>query len=315
MVAGMGDTRATIALTGVLGRQYLDLIQGAVPDELVVATDDPRAEHAEVLLVLTRDRDLIAEALTPRVRWIHSVGAGVDGFPFDLVGDRAFTCSRGVAAVPIAEWVMAMILARAKRLPESWVTDVPEHMGFVALDVLAGQTVGLVGLGAIGTEIARRAVAFDMEVLAYRRTAAPSPVDGVTVVASLDDMLGRSDHVVLAAPYTPATHQLLDARAFAAMRPSAHLVNIARGSMVDQDALLAALDAGELAFASLDVVEPEPLPAGHPLYTHPKVRVSPHISSSSPVALDRLLEFFVENVRRYRSGETLLAPVDVDAGY
>jgi phosphoglycerate dehydrogenase-like enzyme len=135
------------------------------------------------------------------------------------------------------------------------------------------------------------------------------------MVTSLPELLGQADHVVVAAPATPATFHLLDADAFAAMKPNAHLVNIARGALVDQDALLAALDAGQLAAASLDVVDPEPLPAGHPLYEHPKVRVSAHISWSTPHGLARTLELFVENVRRYRSGESLEGVVDIAAGY
>ena len=128
-------------------------------------------------------------------------------------------------------------------------------------------------------------------------------------------MLAVSDHVVVTAPATPATKHLLDAGAFAAMKPGAHLVNIARGSLIDQDALLAALDAGTVAVASLDVVEPEPLPAGHALYAHPNVRVSPHISWCAPDTIQRTIEIFVENLKRYDAGEPLQGIINVEEGY
>jgi phosphoglycerate dehydrogenase-like enzyme len=310
------EERATVAVNLMLGRRFVDVIGDALPDEVVVTVDDARAGDADVLAVYTSDAESIRRSVSPAVRWIHSLSTGVDGFPFDVVGDRAFTCSRGAAAVPIAEWVMAMVLAHAKRLPGSWVTEPPARWNVAGLDTLAGRCVGLVGIGSIGAEVARRALVFDMDVLGLRRRRSqPPPVDAVVMVESLHDLLARSDHVVVAAPATPETHHLLDADAFAAMKPDAHLVNVARGSLVDQGALLAAPDAGQLAAASLDVADPEPLPAGHPLYTHPKVRMSPHISWSTPLGLATTLELFVENVRRHRAREPLQGVVDVAAGY
>ena len=135
------------------------------------------------------------------------------------------------------------------------------------------------------------------------------------MLESLPELLAASDHVVVAAPATSDTHHLFGAAEFAAMKPTADFVNVSRGSLVDQDALLTALDAGQLAMASLDTVEPEPLPARHPFFSHPRVRLSAHISWSSPDSMLRTLELFVENLRRYREGEPLDGIVDVDAGY
>ncbi|MEY2478876.1 MAG: hypothetical protein QOG87_4191, partial [Actinomycetota bacterium] len=157
--------------------------------------------------------------------------------------------------------------------------------------------------------------AFDMGVVALRRTDGPMPDPAMHRAASLEELLGKADHVVIAAPATPATHHLMDAQAFDAMRPGAHLVNVARGSLVDQDALHAALDDGKVARASLDVVDPEPLPAGHWLYTHPKVRVSPHVSWSSPGTIERTIDLFADNLRCWRQGRPLHGLVDVAAGY
>jgi phosphoglycerate dehydrogenase-like enzyme len=270
---------------------------------------------AQVLVMLLQEPDTIRELLVPSISWAHVLGAGVDGFPFDALTGRPLTCSRGAASVAIAEWVLAVMLAFEKSLPESWVDEAPEHWNIAALGTLSGKTVGLVGIGAIGKEVARRAQAFDAHVVAVRRTDAGSPVPGIEVVAGLHELMARSDHVVVAAPATPETHHLMDAAAFAAVKPGAHLVNIARGSLVDQEALRVALEDGRVARASLDTVEPEPLPEGHWLFSHPGVRVSPHISWSSPSTMPRTLGLFVENLERFRAGQPLAGVVDPVAGY
>ena len=312
----MTEPRATIAVNLLGMRGIVRTVQDLLGEtEVVVATDDDRAPDAEILAVFSPDREVVRRAVTPGVRWIHALSAGVDGFPLDLATGRVFTCSRGASAVPIAEWTMAMLLAPAKRLPESWIVEPPQHWSRAELASLEGQTLGLVGIGAIGSEVATRALAFSMDVVAIRRTDAPAPQPDIELVTSFRELLERSDHLVLAAPGTADTHHLVDAEALASMRPDAHLVNIARGSLVDQDALIAGLDRGQLAAASLDAVEPDPLPAGHPLYSHPKVRLSPHIWWGSPRTLGQTLEMFVGNVRRYRDGEPLHGLVDMEAGY
>jgi phosphoglycerate dehydrogenase-like enzyme len=249
------------------------------------------------------------------VRWVHTFGTGVNDFPFEALGPRLLTCARGASAGPIAEWALAVMLAAEKRLPEMWLHAPPAHWSIASLGSLRGRTLGLVGLGGIGCEIARLALCFGMRVRALRRTEAPSPVAGVELARDLAALLADADHLVLAAPVTRATRHLLDARAFAAAKPGLHLVNVARGELVDHDALRAALDAGKLALASLDCVEPEPLPAGHWLFSHPRVRVSAHISWSAPGALEQLMLPFVENLRRYRAGLPLQGVVDLAQGY
>jgi phosphoglycerate dehydrogenase-like enzyme len=248
------------------------------------------------------------------VRWVHAYGTGVNAFPFEVLGERPLTCSRGASAISISEWVMAMLLAAEKRLPAVWIHDVPEVWNVFDLGGLHGRTLGLLGMGGIAQETARRALAFGMEVIAHRRTAQPSPVEGVAMV-DFDTLLARSDHLVVAAPATPATRHVIGRDALARVKPGVHLVNIARGALVDQDALRIALDDGRVSLASLDTVEPEPLPAGHWLFTHPCVRLSPHCSWSGPGALDRLLDPFLDNLARFLEDEPLEGIVDLELGY
>jgi phosphoglycerate dehydrogenase-like enzyme len=293
-------------------------LRALLPASEVVAVcdeDRPFPPDAQVLLTPLHEPATVREMLVPSIAWVHVLGAGVDGFPFDALGERPLTCSRGAAAPAIAEWVLAVMLAFEKSLPETWIHAPPAQWNVASLGMLAGRTVGLVGLGAIGTEVARRALAFDARVVAFRRTELPPSLPDVEVVTQLHDLLGRSDHVVIAAPATDDTRHLMDESAFAALKPGAHLVNIARGSLVDQEALRAALAEGRVARASLDTVDPEPLPEGHWLYAHPAVRLSPHISWSAPGTIVRTIELFVDNLQRFRKGASLTGLVDPTAQY
>ena len=266
----------------------------------------------EALVSMPQWADNLHEVLARGVRWLHFVSTGVDGVDFDaLPPDLLITNSRGVSAIPISEWVVAVMLAFEKHLPEVWIDAPPENWrGDRRLGTLHGRRVGIVGFGSIGAALAERLSPFGVEIRALRRTDRPSPVPGVEVVSSLAEVLDGADHVVLSAPLTDATRHLIDADAFAAMKPGVHLVNIARGGLVDQDALRAALDAGVVARASLDAVDPEPLPDGHWMYGHPRVRLSPHDSWSWPRAYETMFERFGANLRAYLAGEPLPDLVD-----
>jgi phosphoglycerate dehydrogenase-like enzyme len=154
-----------------------------------------------------------------------------------------------------------------------------------------------------------------MRVRALRRRAAPSPLPGVEIAPSLADLVATADHLVLVTPATPETRGLVGADALAAVKPGVHLVNVARGSLVDETALRVALDDGRVALASLDAVEPEPLPEGHWMYAHPRVHVSAHVSWNGPGGEDVLVGKFVANLKRRLAGEPLEGVVDVAAGY
>jgi len=312
------SVQGSILVNGGIHADLLtDGLRASVPDENFAPCPPGAAvpDDAEILVTLLDDPDAIRRLLVPSVRWVHVLGAGVDGFPFEAVGERALTCSRGAASVAIAEWVLAVMLAFEKRLPESWIEAPPAQWNIASLGGLSGRTLGLVGVGAIGTEVARRALAFDVQVIANRRKDVRAPLPGIELVAHLSDLLGRSDHLVIAAPATPDTHHLIDADALDACKPGVHIVNIARGSLIDQEALRVALDDGRVARASLDTVEPEPLPEGHWLYGHPRVHLTPHISWSAAATMTRTFELFVENLGRFRRGDALAGVVDPVAGY
>ena len=248
------------------------------------------------------------------LKWVQVTSAGVDIYPDWLKREVVMTTGRGVAAEPIAEYVLAVMLAREKRLDEISIhTPAPPYSA--DLGGLCGKTLGLFGYGAIGKEIARKASVFDMKVLAVRRSPWVEPDPLVTPADSPEDLFAQSDHLVVALATTPQTRQIVNADLLAHAKPGLHLVNIARGSLVDQDALVAALDSGRLGAASLDVTDPEPLPAGHRLLTHPRVRVTPHVSWSDHLFGSRLIGKFVANFDRYLSGEPFPDVVDPDRGY
>ena len=296
-------------------------IAGAVPDAEIIefaSGEPPAGIEADVFFggyFAWEDIERWVDAAG--VRWVQTSGTGVDKVPRSIFEGRTVTCARGASALPISEWVMAAVLAWAKRMPQTWLHEPPKHWNFpkAALDSVAGSTLALVGLGGIGTAIAHRALAFDMNVQAIRRTDAPSPIEGVRVVRSMEELVRDADHLVLAAPATAKTAHLIDADVLKQVKPGLHLVNIARGALVDQDALRVALDDDRIAMATLDTVDPEPLPAGHWLYEHPKVRLSAHISWYEPEIQQAAIAIFVDNLGRFERGEPLREVVDPEEGY
>ncbi|EFC86346.1 D-isomer specific 2-hydroxyacid dehydrogenase NAD-binding [Parafrankia sp. EUN1f] len=250
-----------------------------------------------------------------RAEWVHFVSTGVDGFPLDRLAGRTVTCGRGANSVAIAEMTVGLLLAAEKRFPEIWEAETNEPYIAEPLGTLDGRTVGLLGFGSIAQALAPRLAGFGTRLLALRRSGRPSDVPGVTVVQTLAELLGQADHLVVAAALTPQTNRLLDDAAFALAKPGLHLVNIARGRIVDTDALVRALATGIVSRASLDVTDPEPLPADHPLRHDPRVRIMPHLSWSAPGGFSRGLDVFSDNLRRWRAGEPLHGLVDITAGY
>lgn len=240
-----------------------------------------------------------------RIKWIQLVSSGIDIFPPWFLQSARISTARGVAAHSIAEYCLAAILSVSKDLPNLWVTSPEQWKGRRTASVY-GCTIGLLGLGAIGEALAAKALALGANVVAYRQSNTPSPVAGVRLVGSVAELMAASDHLVLVAPSTPATRNIIDAAAWAAARPGLHLINVARGELVDDDALLAALASGQAGFATLDTTAPEPLPAGHPYWSHPQVNLSSHTSALSWLTRKGLVDKFVSNLARYQAGQVLL---------
>jgi phosphoglycerate dehydrogenase-like enzyme len=255
------------------------------------------------------------DAAISGVAWIQLAGTGIDHVNPALLQAPIVTCAKGAGAVPISEYVMATMLAHSRRFPELWIKEAPEIWNFQRTLCLSGQKLGLVGFGGIGQRVARLAQAFDMRVVAMRRSNTPSENPGVQLVGRIEEMLPDVDHLVLCVPATSTTVNILNEETLALAKPGLHLVNIARGSLIDQDALRVALDDGRIARASLDVCVPEPLPAGHWLYSHEKVLLTPHASWTGIPFLTGAMELFVSNLRRYLRGEQLVGVVDLELGY
>jgi phosphoglycerate dehydrogenase-like enzyme len=268
-------------------------------------------------LVFTGDVDELRAALHPGIRWVQTWGAGVewlrDGGFFDH--DRQWLAARGVYAGPIAEYCLAMLLAGARDLPvrvrrQTWRYEYERDRS------LAGSTIGVVGAGGIGARVIELVTAVGAYAVALNRTGRPVPgarqsygPDG------LDELLAESDGVVLALPDTPSTKRLIGARELARMRSHAWIVNVGRGTAIDTDALVAALEGGQIGGAALDVTDPEPLPDGHPLWSQPNAVVTPHIACTPDLAVPLMAARIRENVARAARREELLGRVDVIAGY
>jgi phosphoglycerate dehydrogenase-like enzyme len=254
-----------------------------------------------------------------KLQWVHVAGAGVDAVLFpDMVESRVtLTNSRGVFDRSIAEYVLGLMLVFAKELHQTLGLQQQKKWVHRETEMLAGRKLLVVGAGSIGRTIARLARCAGMEVDAIARTARSSDEDFGRVFASedLNDALPSVDYVVVAAPLTAQTRGMFGAAQFERMKPSARLINVGRGPIVDEPALIEALRDGRIVGAALDVFSEEPLPEDSPLWEMPQVVVSPHMSGDFVGWLEALGELFVENFRRWERGDELLNVVDKERGY
>lgn len=323
MKATLRGTRAAPTLVAVVGHLERAARSALPPRDEAVCVDLGAAgtaqfERVEVLFVWDfRWRGL--EALLPRMaslRWIHAASAGVDHLLIPAVRDRriAITNSAGVFERPIAEYVLALVLARAKGLHETILAQRERRWAYRRTDEIRGKTMLVVGLGRIGTAVASLAQAAGMDVIGVRRTTGNGPVRTLPP-HRLHDALALADYVVLAAALTPETRHMIGRAALSAMKSTAYLINVARGALVDGDALVDALARGTIAGAALDVFDDEPLPEESPLWTAPGLLVSPHMSGDAEDWDSRVVELFAQNLRRYRAGEELTNVLDVSRGY
>lgn len=293
-----------------------DLLHDVARD-LQVSAFSPQALSSlngpEILLVTPQGWPQQKPAGWPfQLKWIQLASSGIDFYPKWLFEDVRVTTSRGATSLPIVEYVLAALFRQHKQLGSVQIhaaNDWQRHN----VPLLAGTILGIVGYGSIGQLLASYAKALDIRVLVLKRN--DSAVDGIEQLHDINSLIAQVDHLVLAAPATPKTHHLINASSLQHAKPGLHLINIARGSLIQQDDLIAALDAGLLAHATLDVTTPEPLPAGHTLYQHPKVTITPHTSATASTVLPAVLQQFKDNLLRYLNDEPLLNQVDVSKGY
>ncbi|MFJ8052874.1 D-2-hydroxyacid dehydrogenase [Streptomyces luteogriseus] len=253
-------------------------------------------------------------------RWVHASSAGVDSFLFPALVDDpgvVLTNARGVYDQPTAEYVLGLILTLAKDLPGTWEHQQRREWRPRPSDGITGRTALVWGTGPIGRAIARLLRAVGMRVCGVGRTARPDDPDFGTVhdFATLRTALAEADYVVLAAPLTDDTRGMVDASVLAAMKPGARLINVGRGGLVDEEALIGHLAAGRLAGAALDVFAQEPLPARSPLWDMPGVMISPHTAGETTGEREALVEVFLDNLTRHIEGRPLRNVVDKRRGY
>ncbi len=273
---------------------------------------EARIAEADVLVVsMMWDNAMIPGA--KRLRFIQSISAGIDQYDPGALAAAGIRLASGagVNANAVAEHAMALMLALARRLPEARDNQARRQWRGMIGDPaareheLAGKTLLLVGLGRIGGRLARLAKAFDMRVIAVRRdpAAGAGAADAVHGISALPSLLGMADYLALACPLTSETERLIDAQALAQLRPSAALINVARGRCVDEPALVAALAEGRLAAAALDCTAAEPLDPGSPLWAMPNVLLTPHTAGETSAYEDNVIDILLENLDRLRRGE------------
>jgi len=311
-----------ILISFELAQEYVDRIRSCLPSIEVQKSSDPKAllsaiRDAEVLLAGRFTREMFSAA--EKLRWVQAIAAGVDRFLFPefVSSDVVLTNARGVHPAQVSDHVLAMILAFSRRLNRFMRSQSERKWTRLQCDELQGKVLGILGLGAIGREIARKAKCFGMKVVAVDRdvTVPPSFVDELFNPLGLQTLLKRSDFVVLSVPLTRETEGMIGESELSTMKQDAILINVSRGGIILEQALVKALKEGRIGGAGLDVFEEEPLPPSSELWCMENVIITPHVAGSTPHYWARVCDIFCENLRRYSSGQPLINLVDKRAGY
>ena len=280
---------------------------------------DALLAEAEVMFGFVPPKNIIARA--PKLKWLQVTSAGVDRHQGTEIWNSKVTITgvSGIHATPIGEFVMGLMLMFAKNTTLGFKMMQTREWTRYMSGTLRGKTVGIIGLGHIGGEVARLSKAFSMRVVATRRSAKASEkaknVDLMFPASRMKELLGQSDYVVLTLPLTPETKHIIGEAELKAMKPTACIINIGRGPLIDQEALIKALERKRIAGAGLDVMVPEPLPKDSKLWDLDNVILSPHISGGMEDYMVRATELFCDNLKRYIAGKKLLNVVDKKKGY
>ena len=280
---------------------------------------DTLLAKADVIYGLIPPKDLLTRA--PRLKWIQMMSAGVDRLRDTEIWRSRITLTNasGIHATPIGEFILQFMLMFAKGAPQCFQMKQKREWQRYPSTVLYGKTLGIIGLGHIGREAARLAKAFGMRVIATRRSTKKAGtaryVDRLLPASEMAALLKESDYVAICTPFTAETKHLIGGKELKMMKPTAYIINIARGGIIDEAALIKALDEKWIAGAGLDVTEREPLPAESRLWDFPNVILSPHVSGGQEDYMTRATELFCDNLRRYLAGKKLRNVIDRKKGY
>ncbi len=302
--------RASLEKAGLSNHfEIVDVPQGEKPARDLLT-------RAEVMLAFALPPGAIAEM--PKLKWLQSMTVGVDHWLSrgDLTAKHVLTAARGTHRIAMPENILGALFHITKKYHQ--IAEKQKESTWVrSMSVpLAGKTLGILGLGAVGQELAKKAAALEMRVIGTKRTGTKVlGVDKVYPADGIDEVLGQSDFVVLLLPVTPETENAINARRLACMKKDAWLINFARGALIVDDDLIAAVGSKTIAGAVLDVFRTEPLPSSHRFWTTPGIMVLPHIGGGHPERNLVVAELFTENVRRHLAGEPLKEVVDRTRGY
>jgi phosphoglycerate dehydrogenase-like enzyme len=282
---------------------------------------DALAAAPEAEVILGHFRPAVCAA-APKLRWIQSFSTGMDKFLFPEIIERdevAISNVAGLYASQGGEHAWALLLALTRQIPLAVKNMEKRAWSSGSVVEIAGMTLGIVGMGGFGIEMSKRSQGYDMTVIAIDpvRTEKPAFVHELrpTSKENLHDLLRRSDVVMMACPLTKETYHLISTEDLAMMKPSAYLINVTRGGIIDEAALVEALNAGQIAGAALDVTEKEPLATDSPLWDAPNLILTPHRAGASQHRPRKIFEFFMQNLNRYISGEKPVNIVDKRKGY
>jgi phosphoglycerate dehydrogenase-like enzyme len=310
MIANAKPYQDSLAAAGLAERFEIAVVP---PDK---KPDARQMAEAEVILAFHVPPGMLGEM--PKLKWVQSMSVGVDHWleRNDLKASHALTAARGTHRVQMPENILGAIFHITKPYMAAALSQRDSRWVRRVSVPIAGQTLGILGLGAVGQELARKAAALELKVIGTKRTAGPVPhVDQVYAPEQVDEVLARSDYVVLLLPVTDTTRNMINRQRFARMKPTAWLLNFARGGLIVDDDLIAAVKSKTIAGAILDVFRTEPLPSDHPFWQTDGILVLPHIGGGHPTRDLMVAELFTENARRYLAGEKLKELVDRERGY
>lgn len=314
--------KLNILVLNNLAERHMKAIQSVAPNCNVITCDfEKAAEYISDIDILVTWGSMDIRSLflaAPKLAWIHSLSAGVEKlvFPEMKSSNTMLTNSKGIHGIPVSEHVFAMMLAFTRGINLFIHQQAKHQWKRIAVEEIHDKTIGIVGLGSIGREIAKKAKGMGMNVIASKQTITTELfVDELYPPEKLHELLSLSDFVVTALPLLEETKHLFTLKEFTAMKPSAYLINIARGGIIKQDDLLAALEQGLIKGACLDVFEEEPLPDTSPLWDMPNVLITPHVAALSPNYLDRAIKLFADNLSRFQQKKEMLNNIDKIKGY